>query len=158
MPYQPTQLEYEARRQAIPIPHLRWLIGGMLFLAAILNYIDRQALSILAPTIQKSLGLDDAGYGRVVDLFLIAYTISLLLTGRLVDKLGARWAMAIFITWWSLSNMATGLAVGTAAHGIGTARMLEIDRLAGTVAGLAIGLNGLATTFLLPLLMLLVGG
>lgn len=50
--------------------------------------------------------------------------------------------------------IATGLAVGTAAHGIGTARMLEIDRLAGTVAGLAIGLNGLATTFLLPLLMM----
>ncbi len=53
------------------------------------------------------------------------------------------------------SDLATGLAVGTAAHGIGTARMLEIDRLAGTVAGLAIGLNGLATTFLLPLLMML---
>ena len=56
------------------------------------------------------------------------------------------------------THLAAGLAVGTAAHGIGTARMLEIDRLAGTVAGLAIGLNGLATTFLLPLLMLLVGG
>jgi putative effector of murein hydrolase len=51
-----------------------------------------------------------------------------------------------------------GLAVGTAAHGIGTARMLEIDRLAGAVAGLAIGLNGLATTFLLPVLMMLAGG
>jgi putative effector of murein hydrolase len=43
--------------------------------------------------------------------------------------------------------------MGTAAHGIGTARMLEVDRLGGAVAGLAIGLNGLMTTFLLPALM-----
>jgi len=47
---------------------------------------------------------------------------------------------------------AIGLAVGTAAHGIGTARMLEVDRLGGAIAGLAIGLNGLITAFLLPLL------
>ncbi len=50
---------------------------------------------------------------------------------------------------------AMGLAVGTAAHGIGTARMLEEDRLAGAVAGLAIGLNGLMTAFILPLLVAL---
>jgi putative effector of murein hydrolase len=47
---------------------------------------------------------------------------------------------------------ATGLAVGTASHGIGTARMLEVNPLAGAVAGLAIGLNGLVTACLLPLL------
>ncbi len=52
---------------------------------------------------------------------------------------------------------AMGLAVGTASHGIGTARMLEVDRLAGAVAGLAIGLNGLMTAFLLPLLFWLFG-
>lgn len=50
---------------------------------------------------------------------------------------------------------AMGLAVGTAAHGIGTARMIEVDRLGGAVAGLAIGLNGLITAFLLPLLFIL---
>jgi len=50
------------------------------------------------------------------------------------------------------SSTAIGLAVGTASHGIGTARMLEVDKLAGAVAGLAIGLNGLVTAFILPLL------
>ena len=50
------------------------------------------------------------------------------------------------------SSVATGLAVGAASHGIGTARMLEVDRLAGAAAGLAIGLNGLVTTFLVPVL------
>ncbi|AMV72613.1 CidB/LrgB family autolysis modulator [Desulfuromonas carbonis] len=52
---------------------------------------------------------------------------------------------------------AIGLAVGTSAHGIGTARMLEVDRLGGAVAGLAIGLNGLITAFLVPLVYLLFG-
>ncbi len=53
------------------------------------------------------------------------------------------------------SATATGLAVGTASHGIGTARMLEVDKLSGAVSGLAIGLNGLVTAFLLPLLFVL---
>jgi predicted murein hydrolase (TIGR00659 family) len=75
------------------------------------------------------------------------------MTGCLGGVLGAEFCRLIGIR----SPLAAGLAVGTAAHGIGTARMLEINRLGGTVAGLAIGLNGLATTFLLPLLMVLVG-
>lgn len=48
---------------------------------------------------------------------------------------------------------AMGLAIGTASHGIGTARMLEVDRLGGAVAGLAIGINGLMTALLLPFLV-----
>jgi len=55
------------------------------------------------------------------------------------------------------SPVSMGLAIGTSAHGIGTARMLEVNRLAGAAAGLAIGLNGLMTTFLLPILMALSG-
>lgn len=88
----------------------RWAVAGMLFLAAILNYIDRQTLSILAPTIQQDLGLSEADYGNVANLFLVAYTVSLLVSGRLVDRIGARWGMALFITWWSCANMLTGLA------------------------------------------------
>ena len=53
------------------------------------------------------------------------------------------------------SPASMGLAVGTAAHGIGTARMLEIDRLGGAIAGLAIGLNGLVTAVLVPLLFII---
>ena len=53
------------------------------------------------------------------------------------------------------SPTAVGLAVGTASHGVGTARMLEVDRLSGAVSGLAIGLNGLVTAFLIPLIFAL---
>ncbi len=55
------------------------------------------------------------------------------------------------------SSAATGLAVGTASHGIGTARLLGEDRFAGAIAGLAIGLNGLATAIIVPLLWLIFG-
>lgn len=59
-----------------------------------------------------------------------------------------------FCRWIGIqSPVATGLALGTASHGIGTARMLEVDRLGGAVAGLAIGLNGIYTTVLVPLLL-----
>ncbi len=73
------------------------------------------------------------------------------LTGCLGAMCGPEFCRLIGIR----SPAAAGLAVGTAAHGIGTARMLEVDRLSGAVAGLAIGLNGLVTAFLLPLLFLI---
>ena len=75
------------------------------------------------------------------------------LTGCLGAVCGPEFCRRIGVT----SPVATGLAVGTAAHGIGTARMFEVDRLAGAVAGLAIGLNGLITTFLLSFLMAFIG-
>jgi ACS family hexuronate transporter-like MFS transporter len=54
------------------IPGLRWWIVGMLFLAAVLNYIDRSLLGLLAPTIQKDLGISDGQYAQIVNAFLIA--------------------------------------------------------------------------------------
>ena len=60
------------------IPHLRWWIVGLIFFASVLNYIDRQALSILAPTIQKELNLSNEDYASVLNAFLIAYTVALL--------------------------------------------------------------------------------
>lgn len=99
------------------IPHLRWWIAGLLFLASILNYIDRQTLSILAPTIQADLKLSDQQYATIVSFFLAAYTVAYLLSGRMVDALGARLSLALFIGWWSLSNALTGLARGPMSLG-----------------------------------------
>ena len=75
-----------------------------------LNYIDRSVLGLLAPTIQKDLDISDAQYADVINFFLIAYTIAYLLSGRIVDKLGVRVSLAIFVAWWSVSNALTGLA------------------------------------------------
>jgi ACS family hexuronate transporter-like MFS transporter len=92
------------------LPRLRWWIAGLLFLASILNYLDRQTLSILAPTIQKELALTDGDYALVVNCFLVAYTAATLFTGRVVDLLGVRLSLALFVGWWSVANLLTGFA------------------------------------------------
>ncbi len=96
---------------------MRWAIAAMLFLAAILNYIDRQTLSILAPMIQRDLSLNEEDYASITNYFLIAYTASLLLSGRLIDKLGTRLSMALFVGWWSIANVLTGFARSFASLG-----------------------------------------
>jgi ACS family hexuronate transporter-like MFS transporter len=80
----------------------------MLFFATVLNYVDRQTLSILASRVQRDLGIDDLGYAHIVQCFLVAYTLSYLITGWVTDKLGARLTLALCLGWWSLANMATG--------------------------------------------------
>lgn len=95
----------------------RWIVAGLLFFAAILNYIDRNVLSILAPTIQEALGLTDAAYAGVLNAFLAAYTAAYLLSGRVVDWLGTRLSFVLFIGWWSLANAATALARGPLSLG-----------------------------------------
>jgi ACS family hexuronate transporter-like MFS transporter len=92
------------------IPHLRWLIAFALFLAAVLNYIDRSVLGLLAPTIQRDLSISDQQYAMVINFFLIAYAFAYLMSGRIVDKFGVRLSMALFVGWWSISNALTGFA------------------------------------------------
>lgn len=92
---------------------LRWWIVALLFGAALLNYVDRQTLSALAPTIQHDLEMDDREYANVVNIFLIAYTIAYLVSGRIADKLGTRASMVLFVAWWSVANMLTAAAQGT---------------------------------------------
>lgn len=92
------------------IPNLRWLVALALFGAAFLNYVDRNVLGLLAPTIQRDLSISNAEYADIINCFLIAYTLANLLSGRLVDKLGVRVSLALFVAWWTLANGLTGLA------------------------------------------------
>lgn len=96
---------------------LRWWILALVFLAAVLNYVDRQTLFVLAPAIQTDLGMDDREYANVVNLFLLAYTLAYLISGKLVDRLGTRAGAAIFVVWWSLANMATAWVSGIRSMG-----------------------------------------
>jgi ACS family hexuronate transporter-like MFS transporter len=101
---------------------LRWAILALLFAATVLNYVDRQTLSILASQVQKDLGIDDVGYARIVQYFLIAYAVSYLGAGWVTDKLGAKLTLTLFLGWWSLANMATGWVRN--ASQLGFARMM----------------------------------
>jgi ACS family hexuronate transporter-like MFS transporter len=101
----------------IRIPHFRWFIITLVFLAAALNYVDRQALSSLAPSIQRDLAMDDRDYANIVNLFLVAYTIAYVISGRIVDRVGTRTSMVIFLVWWSVANMLTAAASGVRSLG-----------------------------------------
>lgn len=90
----------------------------MIFFASVLNYIDRQTLSILAPTIQQDLKLTNEDYASVLNLFLVAYTIASLLSGRIVDKFGVRMSLALFVGWWSVANILTGFARSVGSLGL----------------------------------------
>jgi ACS family hexuronate transporter-like MFS transporter len=89
---------------------IRGWIVVLLFFSTVINYLDRQNLSILARTIQNDLHISDLEYSNVVQAFLLAYTLSYLAAGRLTDWLGTRASMAVFVVWWSISDMLTSLS------------------------------------------------
>jgi ACS family hexuronate transporter-like MFS transporter len=91
---------------------VRWLFAGLLLLASILNYIDRQTLSVLAVTVQREMMLSDVQYGYVVQCFLLTYMVMYIVSGRLVDRYGARRTQGVFLLSWSLANALTGFATG----------------------------------------------
>ena len=84
---------------------LRWWIIGMICTLTIINYIDRLTLSVLAPTIRETFGMSNQSYSRVVTMFLLGYTISQALSGRLLDKLGTRLGFMLFVLVWSIASM-----------------------------------------------------
>ncbi|PWU08681.1 MAG: MFS transporter [Verrucomicrobia bacterium] len=100
----------------------RWLIAALLFMAAVLNYVDKNSLALLAPTIQKDLGFGDQTYANIQNAFQIAYTLALLGSGVLVDRLGPRISLALFVAWWSLANVLTTCARSVVS--LGTFRFL----------------------------------
>jgi ACS family hexuronate transporter-like MFS transporter len=93
-----------------PLGRVRWTVCAMLFAATSINYMDRQVIAILKPTLEHSIGMTEVGYGYIVDAFQIAYAIGLLAAGRLVDKLGTRIGYMLVMATWSLAAMGHALA------------------------------------------------
>jgi ACS family hexuronate transporter-like MFS transporter len=94
------------------ISGLRWWIVSLVFLATLINYIDRLTISVLAPVITKDLGLTNTQYGGVVTWFLLAYTISQGLSGKLYDSIGTRLGFVVSIVVWSCAAVAHAFARG----------------------------------------------
>lgn len=88
-----------------PVKGLRWWIVGMICLVTIINYIDRQTLSVLAPTIREEFGMNNVSYARVVTIFLLGYTISQALSGKVLDKIGVRRGFMLFVAIWTVASM-----------------------------------------------------
>jgi ACS family hexuronate transporter-like MFS transporter len=93
-----------------PAGRVRWVICALLFAATTINYIDRQVLGILAPTLQQDVGWGEADYGNIVSWFTLAYGIGFLFAGRTIDALGTRVGLAAALVAWSLAAMGHALA------------------------------------------------
>lgn len=91
-------------------PVERWWPVALLFCATVLNYIDRQTLSVLATTLRRELHLTDQDYSNAVSAFLLSYGVMYAAGGRWVDRVGVRIGVSVCITWWSLASMLTGFA------------------------------------------------
>lgn len=95
-----------------PIKNLRWWIGGLLFASTVINYIDRQTLSNLAPFLKRDYGWTNTDYAYLVISFRVAYSIGQTVCGRLVDRLGTRRGLTLSVIWYSAVSMLTSLAGG----------------------------------------------
>jgi ACS family hexuronate transporter-like MFS transporter len=94
---------------------LRWWIVGLIFLATLINYIDRLTISVLAPVITHDLGLTNTEFGGILTWFLLAYTISQGLSGKLYDRVGTKRGFVCSIVLWSIAAMAHAFARGLAS-------------------------------------------
>lgn len=93
-----------------PRTKYRWVICGMVFLATTINYIDRQVLGILAPTLTQEFSWSETDYASIVSWFSFAYAFGYLLMGRLTDIIGVKRGYALSIAGWSLAAMAHAFA------------------------------------------------
>jgi len=94
----------------------RWTICGLLFFATTVNYLDRQVLSLLAPSLSEEFGWSNSDYANITAVFQFIYAISMLFAGRVIDKLGTKRGYILAIVVWSFGAImhAYSLPIGTA--------------------------------------------
>ncbi len=125
-----------------PVGYYRWMICVLLLFAAIINYVDRQVIGILKPTLVAAFGWSDERiYSSIVFCFQLAYATGFLFAGRVMDGIGVRRGFALSVTLWSVAAMAHGMAGWVTTW---TLPVLNLDAKTGfavvTLTGVAVGL------------------
>jgi MFS transporter, ACS family, hexuronate transporter len=92
----------------------RWWIGGLLFASTVINYLDRQTLSVLAPMLKGEFRWSNQDFALVLISFRIAYASMQAVAGRIIDRIGTRRGLTLAVAWYSLASMLTPLARGLA--------------------------------------------
>ena len=95
-----------------PISNLRWWIGGLLFASTVINYLDRQTLSVLGPYLKTDYHWNNQQFALIVIAFRVAYSIGQTVSGRLIDRIGTRKGLTITVIWYSIAACLTSLSVG----------------------------------------------
>ena len=105
---------------------LRWVVCGLLFLVTTINYIDRSALGLVEPVLKHMLGGDgdtalyNRHYSNIVTCFIVAYGLGFLVSGRVIDRVGAKAGLALSIVVWGAASISHAFA--RTAVGFGLAR------------------------------------
>jgi MFS transporter, ACS family, hexuronate transporter len=100
------------------VPRLRWIVIALLFLATVINYIDRQTMAVLKGPISSDIGLTNEQYAAVQNTFLLFYGISQMVSGRIYDAIGTRAGFVCSIALWSLAAMLHATARSAASFRI----------------------------------------
>ncbi len=126
-----------------PVGRFRWVICALLFLATTINYVDRQVVSLLGPTLSQTFGWTDLDYSYIVFNFSLAYAIGLLVSGGVIDRLGTKIGYATALVFWSVAAIGhavahkyTGPAIPSIAVDPRTG--FAFVTLAGSVAGFSL--------------------
>jgi MFS transporter, ACS family, hexuronate transporter len=96
----------------------RWLMISFAFWATVINYLDRQTLSVAAPVLREQFHLSNVEYSRVIFAFLLAYTLSNGISGITIDRLGTKLGYALCMGWWSVAALLHAFAKGGLSLGI----------------------------------------
>ena len=102
----------------VRIKRLKWWLLGLAFLATVINYLDRQTLSVMAPLLLERFRISDLNYGRIIFLFMLAYTVMNGVSGRILDRIGTRLGYALTVAVWSAAELLHALTAGAVSLGI----------------------------------------
>jgi MFS transporter, ACS family, hexuronate transporter len=100
----------------------KWMVLGVAFLATVINYLDRQTLSVMAPVLMEQFRMAAQAYSDIIFAFMLAYTIMNGVSGSLLDRLRSKTGYALTIAWWSAAEILHTLSAG--ALSLGTIRFL----------------------------------
>ncbi|MEJ7826755.1 MAG: MFS transporter [Segetibacter sp.] len=100
------------------IGRYRWTICSLVFYATTINYLDRQVISLLKPTLEKEFNWAESDYSNIVIAFQFAYAIGMVFAGRLIDKIGTKIGYALTLTLWSIASILHAFATGTVSFAI----------------------------------------
>src|SRR5579863_2395033 len=104
--------------RSLTTSRLRWAMVALAFFATLINYLDRQSLSVSAPIFQIQFHMSSVGYSRVLFAFMLAYTIMNAAPGFFIDRLGTKLGYGLFVACWSLCAMLHAFARGVWSLGI----------------------------------------
>jgi MFS transporter, ACS family, aldohexuronate transporter len=97
---------------------IKWMMLGFAFLATVINYLDRQALSVMAPVLLEKFHISATGYSHIVFAFMLAYTLMNGISGRILDWLGTKVGYALTIAFWSGAEVLHAFSAGALSLGI----------------------------------------